>query len=416
MTFDYTAVGKRIRTLREQHNMSQRYLAEELHVTQGHISQVERGATISDALVELLATKFDVSKEYILTGASEAGAANRNGRLIAGATGAAGDYAYYNAEADDADLPDIEEFLKSAQHNDTRLTDQQSQNLAHSVELSKAGQEVYKLLEACKFRYTVTVPEIYDDDVIFGTHKLISPSVIYTFKMSCEITPTGFCWTADEIKRELHGELPPTSEPIQERLFRSLARKSGNEVKPSKTAKDTVEFVPYHFERYMPLDEPVQITMKGLPGEPVVDTKSTDIYRYRKAKRIAKYLCQEEPRTLDDPIVERLCPDEYDYLPDGRIDRAADFERFMGEIKRGVGGKSLVTDGTRATESTVSKNSVVFDGRDHSLAGIGEAKIVYANGSRHNLIVDDRRLTGEQFLALLDAYEGWTIKFSLESK
>ena len=66
--FDYKAVGENIKNLRLKRNMTQKMLAEALSVTQSHVSQFERGATVSDALLNLICEKLNASMDELVDG------------------------------------------------------------------------------------------------------------------------------------------------------------------------------------------------------------------------------------------------------------------------------------------------------------------------------------------------------------
>lgn len=63
---DYKAVGENIKNLRLKRNMTQKMLAEALSVTQSHVSQFERGATVSDALLNLICEKLGATMDELV--------------------------------------------------------------------------------------------------------------------------------------------------------------------------------------------------------------------------------------------------------------------------------------------------------------------------------------------------------------
>ncbi|RFU93903.1 XRE family transcriptional regulator, partial [Sphaerochaeta halotolerans] len=65
---NYEEVGKRIKELRVSHDLSQKDFAHRLNMSQGHLSRVEKGAIISAALCDLIAEKFNTTKEYLFHG------------------------------------------------------------------------------------------------------------------------------------------------------------------------------------------------------------------------------------------------------------------------------------------------------------------------------------------------------------
>lgn len=68
---DYQGVGRRIKELRVSHTLSQEAFAHTLNMSQGHLSKVEKGATISAALCDLIAEKYNTTMEYLLLGIKE---------------------------------------------------------------------------------------------------------------------------------------------------------------------------------------------------------------------------------------------------------------------------------------------------------------------------------------------------------
>jgi len=69
MSVDYKSVGQRIKEIRKQQKKTQEQLAEQISVTVGYISQVERGVTkVSlDTLSEISAA-LDEDIAYFITG------------------------------------------------------------------------------------------------------------------------------------------------------------------------------------------------------------------------------------------------------------------------------------------------------------------------------------------------------------
>ena len=69
MNFDYTAIGKKIKKIREQQNITQEQLAELLGVSSAYISKIERGkTTLSLGTLSNLCTCLEVSLIVVLTG------------------------------------------------------------------------------------------------------------------------------------------------------------------------------------------------------------------------------------------------------------------------------------------------------------------------------------------------------------
>lgn len=71
MSVDYTAIGKRIKTKRKSCGKTQEQIAEQLDVTVGYVSQVERGVTkINLDLLSRISTILDSDIAYFITGVS----------------------------------------------------------------------------------------------------------------------------------------------------------------------------------------------------------------------------------------------------------------------------------------------------------------------------------------------------------
>ncbi len=62
-------IGDRIKILRKEFNITQKELAQDLGVTNAHISKIEKGLTTpSEALIKLIAKIYEVSEYWIKTG------------------------------------------------------------------------------------------------------------------------------------------------------------------------------------------------------------------------------------------------------------------------------------------------------------------------------------------------------------
>ena len=71
MTVDYRLIGQRIKDARKECQMTQEILAEQLNVSVGYVSQVERGATkISLDLLGTLSSILDKDLAYFVQNAS----------------------------------------------------------------------------------------------------------------------------------------------------------------------------------------------------------------------------------------------------------------------------------------------------------------------------------------------------------
>lgn len=71
MTVDYRLIGSRIKFKRKQAKMTQEKLAEELDVTVGYVSQLERGITkISLSTLAMISTTLKCDMAFFVTGAA----------------------------------------------------------------------------------------------------------------------------------------------------------------------------------------------------------------------------------------------------------------------------------------------------------------------------------------------------------
>lgn len=64
------AIGKRIKELRKRYNLNQKDFAKPLGISNGHISNIEKGNDMpSAALIKLIAREYNTSEDWIITGA-----------------------------------------------------------------------------------------------------------------------------------------------------------------------------------------------------------------------------------------------------------------------------------------------------------------------------------------------------------
>jgi transcriptional regulator with XRE-family HTH domain len=373
---NYEEVGIRIKELRVSHDLSQKDFAHTLNISQGHLSRVEKGAIISAALCDLIAEKFNTSKEYLLYGVKA---------KPLGITSSA------------APVP------KSPSNEFSSFSLEQTDSIAG------ANKQIKKLLQACNYEYSFVVNEIRDVDSILHTDEQLYPTTSYSFAISVECIPSGYEWVATELKRK-ESNLEKLEDPHTEIEFKKRVETMGRKYTPRQTAKDTCLFEPYTFRMFSPYD--FLDTEYGRFG---------DIYRYREAKEIALYNGLEIPKDCYDPIVDKLSPDRNVYLADGTIDRKAEFERFKQLIRSGVGGKSLSPSPVRAIEGDwlSSGYGVIYKGRAYSLGSMGRVKITVDaheyGDSEVQFIIDDKRISASQFIDMLSTYEGWQMSFKFES-
>ena len=166
---NYREVGLRIKELRKSHNLSQEAFAHTLNMSQGHLSRVEKGAIISVALCDLIAEKFNATKEYLLFGVKE---------KPLGIT---------SPVVPIAKNPDAEFFGFSLDQTDS---------------IAKSNKQIKRILEGCKYEYLFVVNEIRDVDSILHTDVQLYPATAYSFAISVECWPSGgYEWVANETKR-----------------------------------------------------------------------------------------------------------------------------------------------------------------------------------------------------------------------
>jgi len=373
---NYREVGLRIKELRTSHNLSQEAFAHTLNMSQGHLSRVEKGAIISVALCDLVAEKFNTTKEYLLFGVKE---------KPLGIT---------SPVVPIAKNPDAGFFGFSLDQTDS---------------IAKSNKQIKRILEGCKYEYLFVVNEIRDVDSILHTDDQLYPTTSYSFAISVECSPSGYEWVARETKRS-EGSLDQVKDPYNEIELKMQREKYERKYTSRKTAKDTCLFEPYSFRMFSPYD--LMDTEYGRLG---------DIGRYREAKAIALYNGLEIPEGCNDPIVDKLSPDSNVYSADGTIDRDAEFERFKKVIRSGVGGKSLAPSPVRALEGEyfTSGGGVVYKGRRYGLGFMGRIGITVEpheyGESEIQFIIDDKRISASQFIDMLTTYEGWQMNFNFES-
>ena len=81
--YDYESIGRRVRKIRQERNMTQEALAEKLNVSNQHISDIERGLNGMSvpSLMEICRT-LDIDADYILFGTYTRAASNPINRII----------------------------------------------------------------------------------------------------------------------------------------------------------------------------------------------------------------------------------------------------------------------------------------------------------------------------------------------
>ena len=81
--YDYEPIGKRIRKIRQERNMTQEALAEKLNVSNQHISDIERGLNgMSIPSLMEICKALDADADYILFGTSTRAESNPINRIV----------------------------------------------------------------------------------------------------------------------------------------------------------------------------------------------------------------------------------------------------------------------------------------------------------------------------------------------
>ena len=373
---NYQEVGIRIKELRTSHNLSQEAFAHTLNMSQGHLSRVEKGSIISAALCDLIAEKFNTTKEYLLFGVQE------------------------------KPLGVVSSVVPVTKGPDAGFS---GFSLDQTDSIAKSNKQVKKLLEGCNYEYSFVVNEIRDVDNILHTDDQLYPTTSYSFAVSVECLPSGYEWVANEKKRS-EVNLDQIKDPYNELELKKQMEEKGRKYTSRKTAKDTCLFEPYSFKMFSPYD--FLDTEYGRLG---------DVGRYREAKDIALYNGLPCPEGCNDPIVDTLSPDKNVYSADGTIDREAEFEHFKKIIRSGVGGKSLIPSPVRALEDEYfsSGGGVIYKGCRYNLGFMGRIGITVDpheyGESEVQFIIDDKRISASQFIDMLSTYQGWQMNFKFES-
>ena len=81
--YDYEPIGKRIRKIRQERNMTQEILAEKLNVSNQHISDIERGLNgMSIPSLMEICKALDTDADYILFGTYTRSSSNPINRIL----------------------------------------------------------------------------------------------------------------------------------------------------------------------------------------------------------------------------------------------------------------------------------------------------------------------------------------------
>ena len=177
-------IGRRIRDLREKKGITQKAFADLLGVTQGRVSQIERGASIPEGMLPVLCSIFKVDEDYILTGKSDNGVEGRE---------------YQDSEKNYRNAVDAALW----NHNYKKVKHPVS--CAPNIKLDNADpdyKDIAKILRRTDCTMTVRVRAVYDDDCINGTGKILTPETIYTFAVRCLYLGRGYTWEAFEVDRK----------------------------------------------------------------------------------------------------------------------------------------------------------------------------------------------------------------------
>lgn len=428
---DYSAVGGRIRRLRKGRNLSQKELCEELNITQGHLSKVEnRGAVISDALIELIAEKFGVSSSFIK----------------------------YGKEGRDSFAETVE--ARPGKTVPTSTAPAASLSINKLRDLVLKGQEAAEILAACDAEYSFIVNEIHDVDSILQRDNILYPATAYVFKLDLEVTDGGYIWKGQETS---HCEIPRDyifksddgREYGNERLKYSKGRKIKDPIGAAKYMQENglesimPEELPEEFlepeenddviASYLPFSELGNNEIKKLIAdvegkrsrkkefqntiarEPYYFEMSTPMSAdedlegsYRDAKAMAMYKAAKQPEGPDDPAIVGVVKRKEDCS----IDWKGEFERFISLIHTSVAGKSMTSSDIYGGQYFSTQQ--YYEGREYGLNNYGAVRVqryssTYGSDT-YAFKIDDKLLSPEQFAHMLTAYEGWKIEFKITAE
>ena len=431
---DYCEIGLRIREIRDRRNMNQKSFAEALRITQGHLSRVEHGAAISDALIDLIAEKFGIPRDRLLYGEDDA---------------LQGKNATYCTNASDLYLPRFvnPESLKQTPNTEWVCTpgDVSYRNLRGQEaiakvsgrtgipvsflrELTEEAREGIDLIEKHNGMYAIFIPEIRDMDTVLHYDRKMYPAMACVFTISLNMMPMCYQWTASEeecviIPKEY---MPSDEHPSEDDIINLINTIRENGIKRrKKSGGNTCTREPFHCEMNTSFDD-----LPSSDGRP----SPKEIWDYRTAQELALRFGLKGPKNEKDKRIRELLQldtretessknaviSTYGtcFAKDGRIDWPREFERFRKKIRETAAGKSLSAEDT--DNRFGQTGPVSCNGQNFSLNRFGHASIAVRGHEYGNpeieFIIDDKRISGKQFLELLESYEGWTMEFVFRDK
>ncbi len=415
---DYEAVGKRIRKLRLEHQMSQKQLCEAVGITQGHLSKAENGQVISAEVVEKLAGVLEVSVDELLHGTEESKANRKKWDEIE----------KYSSKGKS------EEEKKKARE----FTNQMVNLLDNSVDgidleranaLMEASQEGLDLLKACDNTFSVTADETgnmpyhytFDENVdaitdeeelkrrreaerekkekvaemkdLMEEHARRQDLVTYIFRLKLEFTYSGYRWTAEEVKR--------LDSDRQEIIDDEFIPADWNADPNEDLGRDTVERVPYKFEMTTHFDDALK-QGNGLWSEKqglLYDLAEKEYYEGEENLPLSYRKAVEDGQI-------RNCPCRTE---DGKVDWKGEFERFKKMITIGVTRKSLYQD----EEGNSAPYDIFYRGQSYNLNERGKIKVISAGyyEDEYKYQIDDKIVTEAQLKSLLEYAEDDVFEF-----
>ena len=418
METDYTAVGKRVRKLRLEHQMSQKQLCEAVGITQGHLSKAENGQVISSEVAEKLAEVLEVTVDELLNGTEESKANRRKWEEIEK------DSSRGKSDAEKKKARDFTNRMVDLLDNTVDGID-----LTRANALMEASQEGLDLLKACDYTFTVTADETgnmpynytFDENVdaitdeeelkhrreaerakkpdaaemkdLVEEHARRQDLVTYVFKLKLEFTYTGYKWSAEEVKRlDSDGH-----EIIDEKFIPADWDTDPNE----DLERDTVERVPYTFEMKTQFDDALK-DGNGLWSEKqgiLYDLAEKEYYEGEEDLPLSYRKAVGEGKIKNGPC----------RTADGRVDWDGEFERFKRMITVGVTRKSLYQD----EEGNSASYDIYYRGHSYGLNDRGSIKVVdssyYEDAYKYQ--IDDKLVTEAQLKSLLEYAEGDVFEF-----
>ena len=377
---DYMIVGKRIRKLRLEHQMSQKQLCEAVGITQGHLSKAENGQVISSEVAEKLAEVLEVTVDELLNGTKES-KANRKRREK------------YEKEASKGRSAEEKKRLHEFATRMSGFDDNSvgGIDLERASALMEASQEGLDLLKACNNTFTVTADEAgnfpfhdkYDEngELIEKTEAPMEDPITYVFKLKLEFRYRYYYWTAEEVKR-LDGE----GNEIVDEEFQPVPWNAD----PNKDLRrDTVERVPYVFEMETQFNDSLRDDKEPWTDQQVLIAGLVNDEYYRGTDNL--------PTSYKKAVENGMIIDYPRRTEDGRVDWKGEFERFKKKITVGVTRKSL----NETDENNSTPCDIYYRGHSYGLNERGKIKIISAPyyDDEYKYQIDDKIITETQLKA-----------------